>query len=210
MSDRVPRVHRIPQSTNVERVALAAGLKGVAVEWVDHDPSERSGVRAVSGQDLVPVLEADGEVVVDSQRILAWLEVRHPEPPLWPSEPVARACTDVFLEWFDLVWKVPPNAIEAEERAPAPDDRRIAALRERTRSWRPRLEALLGDRAYLHGQSPGACDVCAFPFLRYAAGLPDPGDEERFHAILVEGLAPLDDLPRIAGWLERMDALPRA
>ena len=36
----VLRVHRIPFSTNVERVALAAGHKGVPVTWVDHDAAE--------------------------------------------------------------------------------------------------------------------------------------------------------------------------
>ena len=34
-------VHRIPFSTNVERVALAAGHKGVELEWVDHDDDDR-------------------------------------------------------------------------------------------------------------------------------------------------------------------------
>ena len=37
------RVHRIPFSTNVERVALAAAHKGLAIEWVDHDPGDRHG-----------------------------------------------------------------------------------------------------------------------------------------------------------------------
>jgi hypothetical protein len=43
----VIRVYRIPLSTNVERVALAAGVKGVEVDWVDVDPADRSPVRAV-------------------------------------------------------------------------------------------------------------------------------------------------------------------
>ena len=38
------RVHRIPYSTNVERVALAAGAKGIAVEWVDHEAAERAAI----------------------------------------------------------------------------------------------------------------------------------------------------------------------
>ena len=38
------RAHRVPFSTNVERVALAAGHKGVAVEWVDHDPDDRTAI----------------------------------------------------------------------------------------------------------------------------------------------------------------------
>jgi hypothetical protein len=33
----VIRCHRIPFSTNVERVALAAGHKTVTIEWIDGD-----------------------------------------------------------------------------------------------------------------------------------------------------------------------------
>ena len=64
------RVYRIPFSTNVERVALAAGHKGIELEWVDVDPADRSPVVAVSGQELVPVLDDDGTIVFDSPLIL--------------------------------------------------------------------------------------------------------------------------------------------
>src|SRR5690242_19007576 len=68
------RVLRIPFSTNVERVALALGHKGVAVDWVDVDPADRSPVRELSGQDLLHVLQTDqNEVIFDSMRIVAWL-----------------------------------------------------------------------------------------------------------------------------------------
>jgi hypothetical protein len=43
-------VHRIPFSTNVERVALAAAHKGIAVDWVDHDAADRSAITELSGQ----------------------------------------------------------------------------------------------------------------------------------------------------------------
>ena len=76
------RVHRIPWSTNVERVALAAGHKGLEVDWVDHDPDDRSAIVELSGQELVPVAEIDGQVVVDSTRIIERLE-----------ELRSRACT---------------------------------------------------------------------------------------------------------------------
>src|SRR4029453_16638208 len=60
---RMIRVWRIPFSTNVERVALALGHKGLAVEWGDGDPPHPTPVREVSGQDLVPVLEEDGRIL---------------------------------------------------------------------------------------------------------------------------------------------------
>ena len=74
------RVHRIPFSTNVERVALAAAHKGIAVEWVDHDAGDRSAIRALSGQDFVPVAELDGQVIVDSPVILRELERARARP----------------------------------------------------------------------------------------------------------------------------------
>jgi glutathione S-transferase len=77
------QIYRIPFSTNVERLALAAGHKGLVVDWVDVDPADRSEVERVSGQLLVPVLVEDGKVVVDSTEILRYLEAATPDPPLF-------------------------------------------------------------------------------------------------------------------------------
>src|SRR5581483_9627383 len=68
------RLYAIPYSTNVERVALALGHKGLAAEVVMCDPSDRSPIREASGQDLVPVLDDGGFVVADSTRIIEHLE----------------------------------------------------------------------------------------------------------------------------------------
>ncbi len=203
------RVHRIPFSTNVERVALAAAFKGLNVEWIDHDPADRRAIRAVSGQDLVPVLEADGTVLADSPRILAWLEARHPVPPLWPSDPARRAEADVFVDWFNRIWKVAPNAIVAELGEPQPDGVKIAELAAELRGSRDRFEALLAGRDHLLGEEFGIADAIAFPFVKYAL-LHDPADDERFHAILAEHLALGDGYQRLAAWIRRVDARPRA
>jgi glutathione S-transferase len=204
------RVLRIPFSTNVERVALALAHKGVAVEWVDVDPEDRSPVRELSGQDLVPVLQTDqNEVVADSMRIVAWLESRRPDPPLWPADPARRAEVDVFVEWFNRVWKVPPNAIDAELRAPQPDRAKIDAWAEEMRAWLHWFEALLEGRDHLMGDAFGAADVAAFPFLKYGL-MRDPDDDEPFHRILTENLPIEGAFPRLEGWIRRVDERPRA
>jgi glutathione S-transferase len=205
----VIRVYRIPLSTNVERVALAAGLKGVDVDWVDVDPSDRSPVRAVSGQGLVPVLVADGEIVFDSPRVIAWLEDRHPDPALWPRDPARRAEADVFVEWFNRVWKGPPNEIAAELEKPAPDMVLVEELGGQMVAWLDLFEGLLSGRDFLLGEL-GVADVVAFPFLKYGVfGLPE-GDDELFHRVLVDRLPIGQAHPRLAAWVERVDALPRA
>ena len=204
------RVLRIPFSTNVERVALALAFKGMPVEWVEVDPADRSPVRELSGQDLVPVLLTDqNEVVVDSMRIVAWLEARRPDPPLWPADPARRAEVDVFVEWFNRVWKTPPNAIEAELGRPQPDRARIDAWAEEMRGWLHRFEALLEGREHLMGDAFGAADVAAFPFLKYGV-LRDPDDDEPFHRVLMEHLPIEGAFPRVEAWIRRVDSRPRA
>src|SRR5918997_6096021 len=122
------RLYRAPFSTNVERVALALAHKELRVESVVIDYRDRSEVERVSGQGLVPVIEDDGTVVVDSMEIIRYLEERYPEPPLYPADGARRAEMLIFIEWFNQVWKQRPNAIEAELGRPEPDLERIDSL----------------------------------------------------------------------------------
>jgi glutathione S-transferase len=202
------RVYRIPFSTNVERVALAAGHKAIEIEWIDVDPKDRSPVEAVSGQRLVPVLVDGDEILSDSPVIIDWLEQRVPDPPLFPREPARRAEVRVFVDWFNNVWKCPPNLIAAEEEKSQPDAARIAELAARMRGLVPLFEDLLNRRDYLFGDF-GAADVFAFPFLKYAVFGAPADDDERFHHILVEH-QPLDAGSPLRAWAERVDAHPRS
>jgi glutathione S-transferase len=203
------RILRIPFSTNVERVALALGHKGLASDWVDVDPADRRPVREMSGQDLVPVLVTDhGEVVADSMRIVAWLERHRPSPPLWPADAARRAEVDVFVEWFNRVWKRPPNAMADELSGSTPDQARLDAHADELRGWLHWFEALLERRRYLMGDAFGAADVCAFPFLKYGV-LHDPRDDELFHRVLMDHLPIRGGFPLLEAWVHRVDEHPR-
>jgi glutathione S-transferase len=196
------RLYRAAWSTNCERVTLALAHKGLEAEdvWIDY--ADRSPVERVSGQGLVPVLEDGGTVVADSRRILRHLERRRPAPPLFPGDPGV----DVFLEWFDEVWKGPPNAIEAAEAAGETPDPALAA---RLREWLGVFERMLEARgAYLFGEF-SAADCIAYPFLKYGAGR-DPADDELFHVVLARTLALGDEHPRLAAWIDRMAQRPGA
>jgi glutathione S-transferase len=195
------RCFRIPFSTNVERVALAAGHKGVPIEWVDVDESDRSPVERVSGQPLVPVLVAGDDVVSDSPRILEWLEERFPEPALLPADPARRAEVRIFADWFNRVWKTFPNAINDGIGD-------AAAHAAEMRSAVSRFESLLQGRDFLFGEF-GLADVIAFPFLKYASLGLSPGDEDSFHTVLVDYM-PLDAQSPLHAWVARVDGQPRS
>lgn len=203
------RVWLIPFSTNVERVSLALAHKGLEAEPVLVDPDDRREVVRVSGQELVPVAEFDGEIVADSTAILRRLEEIKPAPPLWPAEGPRRAELDVFVDWFNRVWKLPPNAIAAEIEGGTPDQFVLDAHASEMRAAVRTFEELLDGRDYLLGNSLTAADCVAFPFLKYAA-LRDPADDELFHRVL-EQYQPLgDEHPNLRAWIERVNGHPRA
>ncbi len=147
------------------------------------------------------------EVVVDSPVILRWIDDRFPEPPLWPPTEPERSEADVFVEWFNGVWKRPPNELAAELERDEPDAAVVAALGSRLAGLTDVFEGLLADRDYLLGAF-GIADVVAYPFLRYAVDR-DPTDAELFHQVLRDHVT-TNGRPRFAAWLERMSNLPYA
>ncbi len=209
MSPYPLRLYRFRFSTNVERVALALAHKRLAVESVWIDPTDRSEIVRVSGQDLVPVLVDGDRVVADSTAILEHLEERFPERPLYPADPARRAELRLFVDWFNRVWKRPPNLIVEEEAKAQPSRERIAELEGEIAVALPLFEGLLAGRDFLFGQELSAADVAAFPFLKYAL-LWEDGDPDRFHEVLRDTQRLDGRFPRLEGWIRRIDSLPRA
>jgi glutathione S-transferase len=222
------RLYRFRYSTNVERVALALAYKGLEVESVEIDPADRTPVRELSGQDLVPVLvdtdptssgsTGGEEIVADSTRILHHLERRFPDPPLFPAEPAARAEVEVFVDWFNRAWKREPNLIaEALERGAGDTDPNssgstggddVARWSERLQRRLELFEGLLSGREHLFGAF-GAADCAAWPFLRYAVAI-EPDDDELFHRVLHERMTLGERHPNLRAWIARVGERPRA
>jgi glutathione S-transferase len=106
----------------------------------------------------------------------------------------------VFVDWFNRVWKSFANGINDG----------VGDAAEHSREMRRAVglfESLLDGREFLFGEF-GLADVTAFPFLKYASlGLAE-GDDDPFHAVLVEQMQLGDNSP-LHAWVARVDALPR-
>ena len=86
------------RSSAAYRVRIALNLKGIAYETVsvhlvkDGGHNKRPEFRAVNPQMRVPALvTAAGDVLIQSLAIIEYLDETHPEPPLLPRDPIARA-----------------------------------------------------------------------------------------------------------------------
>ena len=89
------KLHHFFRSGTSHRLRIALNLKGLTVEHIPVDLRQEEHLgeayRAVNPQMLVPALEHEGGVLIQSPAIIEWLEERYPEPPLLPAGADARA-----------------------------------------------------------------------------------------------------------------------
>lgn len=89
-------LHGYFRSTASWRVRIALGLKGLAADQVFHHlrrgEQRAPDYLAINPQGLLPALALDdGRVLTQSLAIVEYLDEIHPQPPLLPSDPVAKA-----------------------------------------------------------------------------------------------------------------------
>ena len=89
------KLYNFFRSGTSHRLRIALNLKGLTYEYLPVDlRSEqhlKADYKALNPQGLVPTLLVDGQVLIQSPAIIEWLEERHPDPALLPSDPDARA-----------------------------------------------------------------------------------------------------------------------
>jgi len=80
--------------------------KGLAYTTVEYNGLRARKAKGLSDAGKLPVLDYDGQRVQDSSDIAAFLETKHPEPSLFPSDPQLRARVHFWEDWADesLYW----------------------------------------------------------------------------------------------------------
>ena len=103
----------------------------------------------------------------------------------WTLTEARRAEVEVFIDWFNHVWKGWANELEGQLSSAEPDRARVAALSSALDTALGHFERLLDGRDFVMGESLNAADVIVYPFLKYAAGR-EAADDELFHRMLDE------------------------
>ena len=89
------KLYHFFRSGTSHRLRIALNLKGVSPEYVAVDLRAEKHLtpefKAVNPQMLVPALDVDGDVLIQSPAIIEWLEEAYPTPPLLPADALDRA-----------------------------------------------------------------------------------------------------------------------
>ena len=175
-----------------EKVRYAMRRLDLRYESAEIDPANRSEVKALSGQELVPVL-VDGEVVVhDSTRILRYLVRTHGGGRLLPDDSRSRGLAWVIEEYADeVLGPLLRRASRGMDAAGRPlDDGGRDALKTEMAHHYEALEQLLGGEDYALGSRLTLADVALYAFI------------SRLELYSPRGVPP--DYPKIKAWYSRM------
>jgi glutathione S-transferase len=210
-------LHHYPNSPFAEKVRVALGIKQLAWKSViiPNMMPKPDLMPLTGGYRKTPVMQVGADIYCDTQLILLELEKRAPKPPLLPvgQEGEARA----MAMWIDrnIFWAAVgvvmgaigdqlPEAFKKDRTEfsgrPFDSDKLKAAVpmaRDQTYAQLAIAEQILRDgRPYLLGAAPSLADCALYNpvwFLQVRMG---------------QGAtpAPLDRLPKLVAWSERMKA----
>ena len=162
------------RSSAAFRVRIAMNLKGLAYapEFVHLPRGEhrKPEYASLNPQGLVPTLEDGGRLLTQSLAIIEYLEETHPNPPLLPKEPFARArarslallvaCEIHPLNNLRTLTYLKKELGQSEEKV-------NAWYRHWIADGMAKLEGALaktpGSGKYSQGDAPGIADCCLVP-----------------------------------------------
>ena len=196
-ADVAIRLYSGPLSMFGAKAEIALAEKGIPFELVMvpftmarlYEPKHPEVVR-INPKRQVPVMIHGDLEIADSTQIFEYLEDLKPEPPLWPHSIEARARARQIEMLSDEVYF--PHIIKLFGLQDAPADPVTIAAREGAAAFYDRLEAAIGDKAYLAGDFSYA-DIAFYMAQIFG---------ERMGAPIGA------DCPRLLAWRDRMGGRP--
>ena len=190
---------------NPRRVRIFAAEKGIALPTRDLSIPAREhkseDFLALNPRGQTPALQLDdGTVITESVAICRYLDVLHPQPPLFGVSAVEQATVEMWCRRVEMILMPPVGAVWVHTH------KFTSALPGRNAEWgeanRPRVfdamryfDGVLGVRAFLASDGYSIADILLLTTLDFAGFV---------------GMAMSEDLTNLQQWHARVSARPSA
>ena len=190
---------------NPRRVRIFAAEKGIALPTRDLSIPAREhkseDYLALNPRGQTPALQLDdGAVITESVAICRYLDVLHPQPPLFGVSAVEQATVEMWCRRVEMILMPPVGAVWVHTH------KFTSALPGRNAEWgeanRPRVfdamryfDGALGVRAFLASDGYTIADILLLTTLDFAGFV---------------GMAMSEDLTNLQQWHARVSARPSA
>ncbi len=189
-------------------------LKGLAYDSKRLDPGKREhkmpDYLALNPHGKVPTLKDNesGAIVYETIAILAYLESKHPETPLFGTNPIEtghiwqQVSEITNYEYASIYGGVNGPLFQGRASDEAEAIQAAARQSHKKLEW---IDNILSQTNYLAGKMLSAADVLYMPLIQSLVRAVTREDAQALNL----GFLPLDKTyPHIAAWLKRMETLP--
>ncbi len=152
-------------SINVQKVMWTVAELGLAHERQDagmaHGVVNEPWYAEINPNKLVPAIDDDGVVLWESNVIVRYLAGKHAAGTLMPTDPVARAKAEMWMDWQQTSLPGFGTMFIGLIRTP-PEKRDMAAIRagqESTAAGLRLVDKYLADRSYMLGDRLTVADI---------------------------------------------------
>jgi glutathione S-transferase len=196
-------VYGIPGSPFLRSVEITLKEKDVDYRFHALAPGEHKQPEHIARHPFgrIPAFEHDGFKLYETQAVIRYLDETIPNPPLTPDNPAARARMNQVIGIIECYFFPKAAAPIAFNRIIGPkllglptDEGAIADAMPMARTCFAELDRLLGDQAYLTGESISLADIMLGAQLDLLSDTPEGAE-------LISGT-------RLVAWLERMRSRP--